>query len=130
MNERFDDMIEKLKARMGTLNELIKHLAATGLLGDAVILGPIVHDRHVPPEVGGESFCQLAPAALLVSGGIGVIYWDLGEFSALKESRDDLSAAAWTGFLPFERCPGAEKGLLLPNIERLLEGLVKRLPRI
>jgi hypothetical protein len=67
-------------------------------------------------------------AALLVPDGIGVVLWDSEQYAALRDLPEGREADEKVLFQPFAECEPAVKGLLLPEIESLLERLYKRLP--
>ena len=112
---------------MGEVNRVLGQLGETGFVHETVVLGAVIYYRYYASQPGGNDSGQLVQAALSVAGGIGVVLWDSEEYAELQDVPDGLQVEAQLGFVPFERCEPALQGLLLPQIEPLLQQLRRRL---
>lgn len=119
--------LDQAEARIPPINDLIEQLGAIDLLSEAALLGLVIYERHYDLSHGPRDSGQLLQSALMIPGGIGVLLWDTDEYLAFRSNPDPNEAALFLKFVPFNDCEGAVKALLLPQIEPLMELLMKRL---
>ena len=81
---------EVAEARLMELNQQIEAAAATGMLANIVLLGPVFYRRDYPPCPGGRSTDIVVQAALL-ERGVGACLWDNEVFLEVQE-QDALEA--------------------------------------
>ena len=76
LNAQIRHQAEHAEARVATANPLIAQLAASGLVGDQILIGQFLlirgYSARFPPKDSG----QVIQAALAVPGGFGAVVWD------------------------------------------------------
>ncbi|QDU79662.1 hypothetical protein Pla110_13730 [Polystyrenella longa] len=117
---------EQAEAYAAPLCQLTAELSHSGLLKEATVLGDFLLTRSYTDDPFSDS-AQLLQAALIVPAGIGIIYWDVVEFENHRSSRTEILREAVNHFVPFHELPSAMRGLLLPQIRRLFDGLGQHL---
>lgn len=111
-------------ASMGTssvrsLNALVAEIAANGLVSHSVIRGQILSRRDYAPYEGGHDSDQVLQAALLVPGGIGILFWDSVEYERMERIPDALESRAADVFVPYEECSDIVQGLIARQYDDL-----------
>jgi hypothetical protein len=83
---------EVAEARLADANDLIEEMNRVGMLPPMVLLGPIIASRQYGPTPGGNISGRVIQAALVVPGGLGVVFWDSDEYAELASVEDARSA--------------------------------------
>jgi hypothetical protein len=123
LNVQIRHDMEQAEAKIERANKLVRELRGTGLLTGRVVLGPFFTGTY-EPGFGPQDSGQVTQAALLVSKGFGVCYWDTEEFWELGQTPEGLDSHARRRFQAFNDCSPAEKKFLLPFVEEMLEDLI------
>lgn len=117
--------LELAEARIGMANELLAQLAATELMNDQIFLGDVILQRSYSVHFDSGTG-QVIQAALSTCGGFGAIFWDSEELATL-EGAPQFESEATLRLIPFGQCGPAVKALLLPQLEPLLDCLLRAL---
>lgn len=120
--------LELAEAHVGTANLLLAQLAVTELMNDQIFLGDVIMQRPYSVHFDTASG-QIIQAALSVDSGFGAIFWDSEELAALADT-SQFESEALLKHVPFNRCGSATKALLLPQLEPLLERLLRAIRAI
>jgi len=114
---------ERAEARIPSLNAAILDLCSFQILPQTVLLGPVIYDRpyHASDETS-DSY-QVLQAALLITGGLGVVVWDSEDHAAYRRAPSAKTHRVFEAFVPYERCGPGSKALLLPEVDDLLDRL-------
>jgi hypothetical protein len=112
--------LEVAEARMADANALIQEMNRAGMLAPVALLGPIIGSRRYGPTPGGNISGRVIQAALVVPGGLGVVFWDSDEYAELSAIEDALEAEALARHVPFELCEAGIRALLEPHIAPLI----------
>jgi hypothetical protein len=126
---RMKHQLEFAEARALDANMLIQEVSRSGVLPPLAVLGPIIESRQYPPTPGGNTSGCVIQAALVVPGGLGVVFWDSDEYSELAQIEDALEADALTRHVPFEQCEPAIRALFEPHIGELVARFAERVLR-
>jgi len=59
------------------VNRLVRRLNETGAMVPGIILGPIIQENEYRPAQGPCDSAQTVQAALHLSKGLGVVFWDV-----------------------------------------------------
>lgn len=125
LNLEIRQRLELAEARAETANLLLTQLAVTELMNDQIFLGAVILQRPYSVHFDTGSG-QIVQAALSVNGGFGAIFWDSDEFTAL-DGAPQFESEATLKLISFGQCGPAIKALLLPQLEPLLDRLLRAL---
>lgn len=120
--------LEQAEARIPGINDLIQQLFTIELVPETALLGLVIFERHYSARTGPQDSSQILQSALLIPGGLGVIFWDSEEYLAFRNHPPENLQELFLKFVPFDRCGSAVKALLLPQVEPLMERLLTRFP--
>ncbi|MDB5345002.1 MAG: hypothetical protein JWP89_3379 [Schlesneria sp.] len=118
--------LEQAEARVPVINALVAQLAEIELVTEVAILGLVIYQGHYSALTGPHDSGPVLQSALLIPGGIGVIYWDSEEYAALRKNPHRNEWDLFLRFSHFDDCPSAVKALLLPQVQSLMEQLLSR----
>lgn len=118
--------LEQAEARIPVINELIERLAAIELVSETALLGLVIYEKHYSSQSGPQDSSQVLQAVLMIPGGFGVICWDVEEYLAFRDHPPEDLSNLFLKYVPFDSCVSAVKALLLPQVEPLMELLMKR----
>jgi hypothetical protein len=118
--------LERAELQIGSANQQLALLNATGLFSDQIVLGDLLLQRNYSARFGAKSDGQIIQAALALPGGFGAIFWDSEEFAALHQA-PELESEAFLRFTPFDELPPAIKALLVTRIEPVLGEVLRRI---
>ncbi len=127
LNIKLRSQLEQAETFIPELNRQIKQLANLQFAGDTVILGQVVYERHYAARSGPMDSSQVLQAALLAPGGIGVVLWDQAEYLAFRSVPEPRQSDVTIRFVSFEECEPAVRGLILPQVEPLMQRLYQLL---
>ena len=109
--------LESAEAYAVGINQVIEHLTGIGLIEPMMLLGDIIHEARYNPRYGKEDSTRLLQAAIgLGYGGIGVVLWDSERYWEFIRSPGPPTSEIEVNFTPFNECPAAVKGLLMPQL--------------
>lgn len=118
--------LEQAEARIPGINDLIEQLATIELVSETALLGLVIYEKHYSALNGPQDSGQVLQSVLMIPGGIGVICWDTEEYLAFRDHPPDDLSELFLKYVPFNSCVSAVKALLLPQVEPLMELLMKR----
>ncbi len=102
-------------------NAVLDRLQTLRLIPETVILHGVMHQSSYNASEYRDDSAQIFEAALMMPGGFGIVIWDVEEYVTRNAPGFPLVDEARLNFLPFDRCPPALRGLLLPHIGPMLE---------
>ncbi|WP_157368543.1 hypothetical protein [Zavarzinella formosa] len=129
LREALDALLTRLRrdsehgdAAVEGLNDRLRRLYDTGILGETVIMGPVVLTR--PFSLGGRpDGSQAIQAVLTLPAGFGAVYWDSEAWHDIENDADrEALAHIWVN--PYESCEAAVRALLAPHVTGLLRCLL------
>jgi hypothetical protein len=125
LNLLLRSQLELAEARIAPLNDQLAQLARIDFLHNEALFGAFVYHRaYSNPGAGDGSL--LLQAAILIPGGIGLVAWDREEYFSLEGPDGPTYRDARPRFTPFHELDHAQKALLLPQVEPLLDQLFAR----
>jgi hypothetical protein len=93
-----------------------------------VLLGDLVHESLYSVPIFGDG-SQLFQAAILIPGGLGLVAWDREHYLSLQGPEGPGYHDARPRFTSFDDLGPALKGLLLNQVEPLLDRLLPLMRR-
>jgi hypothetical protein len=121
LNLAIRHQLESAEAYVPGINDAVERLINIGLLDRTMLLGDVIFQAAYNPKYGREDSAILLQACLGVGhGGIGVIVWDLERYWEFVRFNQPLTHDIEINFEPFQNCPNAIKGLLLPHLQPLV----------
>lgn len=128
--QRFTDRLyhaaEQAEAHAEQVNRLVRRLDETGAVVPGIILGPIIQENEYSRSQGPSDSAQAVQAALHLSKGLGVVFWDVEQYAAIK-SEYEIQLEAMRQFVPFNECKLVVRAALLPHIQALVSAIRKHL---
>ena len=118
--------LDQAEARVSSINVLINQLAGLDGATETAILGLVIYEGHYSVFTGPHESGPVLQSALLIPGGIGVVYWASEEYAAIRKNPPKHEKDLLLRFFPFDNCPSAIKSLLLPQVQPLMEQLFSR----
>lgn len=123
LNVQIKQDLQRAEAKVGQINRLIADLATTGLLKQEIVLGRW-RERPGSPGNGSDESSRIVQTVLLAPEGLGICEWDSETAYRQARARRKAEGAARQTFRSFDKLKPAEKTLLLPDIEPLLDELL------
>jgi hypothetical protein len=123
LNLSLRSQLELAEARIPPLNEQLTQLARIEFIHNEALFGAFVYHRaYSNPGAGDGSL--LLQAAILVPDGIGLVAWDREEHLSLDGPDGPTYRDARPRFIVFHELDHAQKALLLPQVEPLVDQLL------
>jgi len=120
--------LEEAEVRIPEINDLIRQLFTIEFVPETALLGLVIYERHYSALTGPHDSSQVLQSALLIPGGLGVILWDSEDYLRFRNAPPVDQGELFLKFVPFDQCVSAVKALLLPQVQPLMELLLKRFP--
>ena len=118
--------LESAEAYVTGINEVVRQLVEIELIEPTILLGDIVHEARYNPRLGREDSTRILQAALGCGhGDIGAVIWDSEQYWEFLRRNEPPNCEVELNFTPFDECPSAVKGLLLPQMQPLVTRLAE-----
>lgn len=109
--------LESAEAYAVGINQVIEQLSDIGFVEPMILLGDVIHEMRYNPRYGKEDSTQLLQAAIGIGcGGIGVVPWDSEQYWEFNRTQNPPNREIELNLTPFDDCPAAVKGLLMPQL--------------
>ena len=116
--------LEAAEAYVIGINDAVRQLVEIELIEPTMLLGHIIHEARYNHRLGREDSTRVLQAALGIGyGGTGVIVWDSQRYWEFLNFNETQNCEVELNFVPFDDCPSAVKGLLLPQLQPLVTRL-------